>query len=371
MLKRLLNRDKAADSTPPEAVAIEETTVVSTKPSAPAATPPRKTKSMRDSDIKDEHGRSAEEIAAEAAREFDIDAVVRKAASLPDAQTNPVPNAPASQPQASPAQLQTPAPQTQPVATAQVPPVASPPAASEAHKLEIQQGHIFLPGPGSDAVAKTADARDAYWESIGISDDEFLTYPVSPQVMGAPAWPTHHQRFRIVRTVGSLIIASEGLSDPFSMFDPRGGVNGFGLEVFIELEALQHLSPTEIRKSWAFRAIEFTARVAAQAETLSQGLSGHEVLSMDMPRECAPQGWVEPGVAEPAGALLNVAQPPGRSRIPNMPLSPVAVVPMTPIYPEELESCVIEGPAERRALANDLLTSGAGHRMSLTRTSLR
>jgi hypothetical protein len=54
-----------------------------------------------------------------------------------------------------------------------------------------------------------------------------------------------------------------------------------------------------------------------------------------------------------------------------MPLSTVSVVPMTPIFPEELESCVIEGPAERRALANDLLTSGAGHRLNLARTSLR
>ncbi|MCY4335203.1 MAG: hypothetical protein OXC60_11105 [Litoreibacter sp.] len=106
-------------------------------------------------------------------------------------------------------------------------------------------------------------------------------------------------------------------------------------------------------------------------QNLEALLKGGEVLSMDLPNNCVPKSWVVPGMAEPAGALLGMPQPRGRGKIEGMPLSDVMVVPITPIFPEELESCVVEGPDERQALTNDLLTTYAGHRADMDRTSLR
>lgn len=366
MLKRMLSRDissRAIRALDLKAAPVPEASAASTpatqQAATPATTPARKTKSMRDSDIKDELGRSAEEIAAEAAREFDIDAVVRKAA-LPGA-------APAA-PTPAPAPASPPAAQAHPNQPA---PTVTAPAPVQGKTVDITNGHIFQLGASRQDIQRTQAARNAYWDAIGPSDPELLGYPVSPQVMGQPAWPTQHQNFRIVRTAGSLIIASEGLSDPFGPFSGRTGSNGFGIEVFIELVSWQQQTANDIRKSWAFKAVEYAARVAAYAQNLHEAVAGHETISLDLPMACVPDGWVKPGVADPAGALLNVAQPPGRSTLQGMPLSPVIVVPVTPIFPEELETCVLEGASERRALANDLLTSGSGHRMNAARKSLR
>ncbi len=374
MLKRLLGRGKTSEqaAAAPASVDVSEldTAVEAKTPAAaPKLTPKRGTKSMRDSDIKDELGRSAEQIAAEAAQEFDIDAVVRKAAAMPDAafEKTPTkttvadtaaPNEPAQQPQI--------AARTAPATPAPATPVAAPKA-----RVPVEGGHIQLPSPSVEAIAQTRKARAAYWDAIGVSDVDFLGYPVSPQVLGMPAWPTQTQRFRVIRTQNSLIIASEGLSDPFGTFDTRGQGNGFGVEVFLEICGGQELSAEDIRKTWAFKAVEHVARIFAFGQDLAAMVHDNDVLSVDLPSNCVPAGWIVPGVAEPAGALLNIGQPSDRVDIAGMPLGPVRAVPLTPIYPEELESCLIEGASERRALANDLLTTGIGHRMKTSRTSLR
>ena len=369
MLKRLLGRGKTSeqaagapasiDVSDPKA-AVEAKTPVA----APKLKPKRGTKSMRDSDIKDELGRSAEQIAAEAAQEFDIDAVVRKAAAMPDAVFEKTPAKTTVADAAAPNE-----PAQQPQIAARIAP-ATPVAAPKA-RVTVEGGHIQLPSPSVEAIAQTRKARAAYWDAIGVSDVDFLGYPVSPQVLGMPAWPTQTQRFRVIRTQNSLIIASEGLSDPFGTFDTRGQGNGFGVEVFLEICGGQELAAEDIRKTWAFKAVEHVARIFAFGQDLAAMVHDNDVLSVDLPSNCVPAGWIVPGVAEPAGALLNIGQPSGRVNIAGMPLGPVRAVPLTPIYPEELESCLIEGASERRALANDLLTAGIGHRMKTSRTSLR
>jgi len=375
MLKRLLGRGKTSQEVAeaPAVVDVPEQEVVEavkTAPPAPVLKPKRGTKSMRDSDIKDELGRSAEQIAAEAAQEFDIDAVVRKAAAMPDAVVEkPLAQAVAASAPEAPAP-QAPA-QAQPQVAAQIAPATAAPKAAPKPRVTVEKGHIQLSSPSVEAIAQTRRARAAYWDAVGVSDVDFLGYPVSPQVLGMPAWPTQTQRFRVVRTANSLIIASEGLSDPFGAFDMRGQGNGFGVEVFLEICGGQELSAEDIRKTWAFKAVEHVARIFAFGQDLAAMVHDNDVLSVDLPSNCVPAGWIVPGVAEPAGALLNIGQPSGRTHIADMPLGPVRAVPLTPIYPEELESCLIEGASERRALANDLLTTGIGHRMKTSRTSLR
>ncbi len=389
MLKRLLNRGKS-DQQVAEAPAELDVSEPDETVAAPKAAPvtviksKRGVKSMRDSDIKDEMGRSAEQIAAEAAQEFDIDAVVRKAAAMPDAVVEKhvvkAPSVDAPSPKSQTRHLTQQQPPKAPAAAAPAPapapsPASAPVAAPAKPHISVEAGHIHLPNPGVEAIAQTRKARAAYWDAIGISDIDFLGYPVSPQVLGMPAWPTQTQRFRVIRTQNSMIIASEGLSDPFGAFDTRaqaaGQGNGFGVEVFLEICGAQEMSADDIRKTWAFKAVEHVARIFAFGETLGALVQNNDVLSVDLPSTCVPAGWIVPGVAEPAGALLNIGLPKGRSTFANMPLGTVRAVPLTPIYPEELESCLIEGASERRALANDLLTTGIGHRMRTSRTSLR
>lgn len=434
MLKRLLSRDisskvasRAKSALAPNDVSSldDEDLIVPTVHTKPTPIARRQTKSMRASDVIDEHGRSAEQLAAEAALEFDIMAVARRVNGEDSAETDssavaepgpapiavpavepsptqthaelPTPPAaaqvavptqqlasttPAPDPAIAPKPVARNAPVPSPLAPAPTPPAAKAPSAgfptvayhapkSVPSGLEIENGHIFHPGADHGAAEKSLIARNAYWNQLGRTAPEPLGYDISPEIKGAPAWPTVEQRFRIVRTTNTLIIATEGLSDPFGAFRGPSDANGYGMELFIEVPGMQATSPDAIRTSWAFRAVEHTAILCAHAKGLSELLETNGVMSLDLSRHCVPSGWIVPGHVEPAGALLGVPMPPGRDIIKNMPLSKTRVIPLTLIFPEELEDCLVSGANERRALVNDLLTTGQGHKSDPKRNSLR
>src|SRR5262249_21684709 len=95
----------------------------------------------------------------------------------------------------------------------------------------------------------------AYWDGIGPSDPDVIAYMINPQFRGKPGWPNLRQAYRIVRPPGTLIIASDGLSDPFVGSDIEDS-NGFDMEVFIETPDLADADFAAIRDSWAFSVIE-------------------------------------------------------------------------------------------------------------------
>ncbi|MEM9582753.1 MAG: hypothetical protein AAGA08_06530 [Pseudomonadota bacterium] len=382
MLKKLLSRDgkgkvaqRAKDALQAEASAPSAVEAPLPDPVTPRATPKptpqvrRKTKSMRDSDIKDELGRSAEELAAESAKEFDIMGLAARVKDMPDApDIKPVRKASSStgtgeygvigQKPVEAAEPATPAPMIQHIVPEPVPVTA----------LRIEGGHILSPGPAAGSSDASLLARDVYWDQFGVSDDAFLTPEHSPQ---APDWPSTRQAFRIVRTPNSLIVASDGLSDPFDCFRGPADQNGYGQEVFIEVPGLQAATPDLVQNSWVFRAVAYVAQLIAHNGGIGDLLDQHGVMSLDVPATSAPRDWIVSGVAEPAGALLDVPMPRGRNLIADTPLSPVRAVPVTLIFPEELEDCVVGGPKERNALVNDLLTTGQGHKTDTARASLR
>ncbi len=386
MLKRLLSRDTkekvaqrakdALDAAP--AVAPASPAPEPAPQLAPAAPPPvaRRAKSMRDSDIKDEFGRSAEQLAAEAAKDFDIMGLAARVADMderPDRPRKSETVATSSNGEfgvigATPAKPAEPAPVAPAPAAA---PTSAPTSDSKAKRLRVRDGHIALPGSKPKAIDATLAARDAYWDKVGRTDPDYFGYPVCPELKGAPAWPTQTQAFRIVRTENSLIIASDGLSDPFAPFRGETIANGYGMEMYIEIPGWQSMDADLVRDSWAFKSIEQLARVCAFQKGLGDLLDEHGVMSVDLPTPCVPNGWVVSGYAEPAGALIDLPIPSGLAQIADMPLSRVRVVPITLIFPEELEDCVVGGPSERKALVNDLMTTGQGHKTDPKRSSLR
>jgi hypothetical protein len=103
---------------------------------------------------------------------------------------------------------------------------------------------------------------DHYWSSIGASDPDLIAYLVNPMFQGKPAWPNTRQAYRVVRPPGSLIIASDGLCDPFVGTDIVNK-QGFGCEVYIEAPEFSGADFDTLRGSWAFRVIEnFAMNVA-------------------------------------------------------------------------------------------------------------
>ncbi|KKR30268.1 hypothetical protein A2715_03225 [Candidatus Woesebacteria bacterium RIFCSPHIGHO2_01_FULL_39_32] len=62
----------------------------------------------------------------------------------------------------------------------------------------------------------TYEARNKFWAAVGKVDSDVFAPLINPAFSGGPKWPSLRQAYRkIVTNDGVLIIASDGLSDPF------------------------------------------------------------------------------------------------------------------------------------------------------------
>lgn len=160
--------------------------------------------------------------------------------------------------------------------------------------------------PDDPVYKQTYDALQTYWQGIGQVEPDVLTYVVNPMFMGAPAWPGTRQAFKVIRTDSSLIIASDGLSDPFDQPGDEDE-NGFGMEVFIEVKGLQDMPFGEIQSSGAFALIEQAARQVAYWGGITQALDKYTIMSSEIPlsAETMQAGWLTPD--EGVGVLFGMA----------------------------------------------------------------
>lgn len=216
-------------------------------------------------------------------------------------------------------------------------------------------------------IAEGHRRLDAYWQGVGRSDPDVISYLINPQFQGRPSWPNTRQAYRVVRTPGTLIIASDGLSDPF-VDTNMDDANGFATEVFIETPDLVGANFSALRESWAFRLIEnFAMNVAdwggiepdlRQRGLLSTEFSAHDIL---------PPDWLnEDGRA---GFLVNTPVR-GREMETRLPFGPVMIVPLTLLRPVEVRNIVDGGASARTDLAARLAATGNGHTSTLSRASV-
>jgi hypothetical protein len=207
------------------------------------------------------------------------------------------------------------------------------------------------------AVEAVAAARKAYWSAIGPVDADVIAYIISPQFMDAPPWPNTRQAYRIVRPPGSLIIVSDGMSDPYPAGGPPGP--GFGCEVFIEVPELAGATFDEIRQSWAFAAVEGFAMNIAAVGGFGDALTRLGVISMELPLDNAPEAKVHANGS--VGALINLPTPyPGKLLMPSG--EQIDMVPLTLIPPADLDRVVRERARGRQRVAEARTQSGLGHR---------
>ena len=68
-----------------------------------------------------------------------------------------------------------------------------------------------------DLLERSAAARKDTWQELGTVEPLVLNDSANPALLGGPKWPALRQAFRVVRprTGANVILASDGLSDPF------------------------------------------------------------------------------------------------------------------------------------------------------------
>lgn len=222
--------------------------------------------------------------------------------------------------------------------------------------------------PNDPSYQQTYDAIQAYWEKIGTVDPDVITYIINPMFMGSPSWPSGRQAFKIIRTAESLIIASDGLSDPFEE-DKNEQRNGFEMEVFIEVNGQQDMAFDDIKSSAAFALIEQTARQVADWGGITKLLDQINVASSEIPvsSDAIPAEFLTPDGN--VGVLFGMVAR-GRPKIvADTPLSPVQMVPVTVLLPSEVQE-VAQSKAARDRIAKKLRDAGYRHVSDFARHSL-
>ncbi len=216
-------------------------------------------------------------------------------------------------------------------------------------------------------IAEGHARLDRFWAGVGAVEPDVLSYIINPQFQGAPAWPNMRQAYRVVRRDGSLILASDGLSDPF-VGTNMSDCSGFDVEVLVELPGLQEMTMDEIRRSWAFALIEMVAQNVADWGGIGTQLARHGVVSSEMPlKDEFPADWVtEDGMV---GVLFG--QPvTGWVTALAMPFGPVQMVAVTLLRPAELAFVAAGGAETRQALSARLVDAGVGHLSDIGRDSV-
>ncbi|MDO8064786.1 hypothetical protein [Janthinobacterium sp. SUN206] len=212
---------------------------------------------------------------------------------------------------------------------------------------------------GARMLAAACAARDAFYATLGTVDADVLAPLVNPAFMGGPRWPSLRQAWRVIRRAESIILASDGLSDPFEddddVFVPRGHL----LEVCIEA-SLSAFDGQEVAQSWLFDVIYQVSQNVADHGSIDLLVQRHGSVSMVLDVQDAPKGLEDEN--EQVGVLL--AQ--GVATIPpsfDTPYGEVMLLTATVLQPAELAHIgnAADKAQSRRDLAAALAASPTAH----------
>jgi len=86
----------------------------------------------------------------------------------------------------------------------------------------------------SPHITAAREARLAAYAQLGT----LAPAPVDRDILPYPDWPTEQRQLQVVHTADTTVVLTDGLSDPFadSSLDPSGLLNGYGVELFVEME---------------------------------------------------------------------------------------------------------------------------------------
>ena len=212
---------------------------------------------------------------------------------------------------------------------------------------------------GAQMLATACAARDAFYATLGEVDADVLAPLVNPAFMGGPRWPSLRQAWRVIRHADSILIASDGLSDPFEddddVFVPRGHL----LEVCIEAP-LSAFDGGAVQASWLFDVIYQVSQNVADHGSIDLLVQRHGSVSMALDVQDAPMGL------EDENGQVGVLLAQGTATIPPSlatPYGAVMLLTATVLQPAEMAHIgeAADKAQSRRDLAAALAASPTGH----------
>jgi hypothetical protein len=210
--------------------------------------------------------------------------------------------------------------------------------------------------PTDTLLATSAEARHRYWSTLGRVDSDVLGQLIASQfIPGMPVWPSGREVYLVVHRKDTVILATDGLSDPDD--DEFRDCNGHGLEVFIEVPAKALVTPKD---SPYFHILTQVARNIAYSGGILEPWSKYQLLTMELPADVE----VDQRLVNAEGSHILLLGMPGYDRMPaikGMPLSETKAMAVTIVHPDDFAKVAREGGQGRMRLASALENSGHRH----------
>jgi len=205
----------------------------------------------------------------------------------------------------------------------------------------------------------SGSARDKFCRSLGEVNDDVLVPLVNPAFMGGPEWPGLREGWRVVRRSESILILSDGLSDPFEDLDEQNA--GLGIEVVVETpDSL----PDQVTSSWLFDLVYEVSQQCAEHGNIAELIEKHKLLSLELSGSDALRPMMTPD--DTIGVLLGVEAPSIPGQFPHL-SGPVRVITAKLLCPPELNFVAETGHSGREELASRFKACGEHHLSSLSR----
>jgi hypothetical protein len=222
-----------------------------------------------------------------------------------------------------------------------------------------------MEGTWESKIAAASAARLAVFRQIGTPSDDVLAPLIGPALMGGPPWPVR-PAWRLIRRADSIILASDGLSNPWQ---DRPGP-GHGLEVFMETR--EPLLPedaelTVVASTWLFSAVAEISNVIAGHGGVRSLIEELGTVSVEIAGERFPAD--HRNEHSRVGVLLGVSTR-GLPTAIHGPDGEVYLVPITLLTRAELKHIVEVGDKARAAIAQRLAESEDGHLAVLDRETV-
>jgi hypothetical protein len=233
------------------------------------------------------------------------------------------------------------------------------------------------PATDRDKLAEATHALlDSTWSAWGAVDPIVLSHLINPTFMGGPRWPGMRQAYRIVRRGPAVLIASDGLADPYDEGEGPEDRNGVGLELFaITDDPIARPGVADpvaaLGATWLHDLVFQTAHLAADHGGLGDlldelGAITTELYDVKIPEDAAAR-FINPEGR--ATVLLTLAAPPLPARLAG-PLSPIRLVHIQLLTNDELAFVMAGGEDARRQLVERLATQGVAPLSRLDRPSV-
>jgi len=210
--------------------------------------------------------------------------------------------------------------------------------------------------PTDTSVATSAEARRRYWSTLGRVDSDVLGQLIASQfIPGMPAWPSGREVYLVVHRKDTVILATDGLSDPDD--GEFRDCNGHGVELFIEVPTKDLATPSN---SPYFHLLTQVARNVAYGGGIVEPWRKYQLLSMELPADTE----IAPRLVNSEGQhilLLGMPRFDCMPPIDGMPLSETKAMAVTIVHPDDFAKVAREGGQGRLRLASALEKSGHGH----------